>query len=177
INGKHYITFNAAYLQNPPVLRNTFSNARQNHDIVKGITPQKTQALDVSYIIRSSGIKSRLTGYYNRTADASEIAFFFVDGLNGDTAAFVQEVLTGIEKRNRGLEFGMEAQLTPAITVKGAAAIGEFIYNNDPVLYLTSTDFEADFPSLRSRLKNYKIPGGPQQAYSAGFEYRDPDFW
>jgi hypothetical protein len=28
-----------------------------------------------------------------------------------------------------------------------------------------------------SKLKNYKIPGSPQQAYSVGLEYRDPKFW
>ena len=28
-----------------------------------------------------------------------------------------------------------------------------------------------------SNLKNYKVAGGPQTAYSVGFEYRDPDYW
>ena len=28
-----------------------------------------------------------------------------------------------------------------------------------------------------SNLKNYKLAGGPQKAYSFGFEYRDPDYW
>ncbi len=55
--------------------------------------------------------------------------------------------------------------------------MGEFIYNNNPTLYLTSDDFEEDFSNIRSNLENYKIPGGPQHAFSAGFEYRDPDFW
>ena len=26
-------------------------------------------------------------------------------------------------------------------------------------------------------LKDYKLAGGPQRAYSVGFEYRDPDYW
>ena len=28
-----------------------------------------------------------------------------------------------------------------------------------------------------SNLNNYKLAGGPQRAYSFGFEYRDPDYW
>ena len=28
-----------------------------------------------------------------------------------------------------------------------------------------------------SNLKNYKIAAGPHQAYSVGFEYRDPNYW
>lgn len=177
INARHFIDFNTAYLQEAPVWKNVFSNARQNHDVVRNITTRKTRALDASYIIRSPGISSRLTGYYRNTSDDTEVSFYFVDGLNGDTSSFVQEVLTGIEKRNLGLEFGIEASVTPAITLKAVAAVGEFIYHNDPGLYLTSDDFEEEFPMLTSRLKNYKLPGGPQRAFSAGFEYRDPDFW
>ncbi len=177
ITGRHLIDVNAAYVQNAPNLRNTYSNSRQNHDIVRNITEQKTQAIDASYIIRSPFIKSRLTGYYYNIQDATEISFFFVDGLSGDTSSFVQEILTGIEKQHAGLELGIEAQITSTIKLKGAAAVGEYIYNNNPDLYLTSDDFTEDFPTLQSNLKNYKIAGGPQRAFSLGFEYRDPEFW
>jgi hypothetical protein len=29
----------------------------------------------------------------------------------------------------------------------------------------------------RAYIKNYRLPGGPQQAAQIGFEYRDPDYW
>ena len=35
-----------------------------------------------------------------------------------------------------GLEFGAEAQVTPTIKVKGALALGESIYTNNPNVYL-----------------------------------------
>ncbi|GAL79782.1 thiamin-regulated outer membrane receptor Omr1 [Algibacter lectus] len=100
--------------------------------------------------------------------------------------AFVQEILQGIEKQHVGAEFGVEAQVTPTIKLKGAAAIGQFTYNNNPNLFLsTEPDDEAlaagfidgfkDFG--QSKLKDYKLAAGPQNAYSVGFEYSDPDYW
>ncbi|MCL5127008.1 TonB-dependent receptor [Algibacter sp. L4_22] len=186
LSGKHVFNFNAGYITRAPTLQNTFSNSRENHNIVPDITEEKITSADVSYVFRSSMIKARLTGYYTKVTDASEISFFFADGIGGDNLAFVQEILQGIEKQHIGAEFGVEAQVTPTIKLKGAAAIGQFIYNNNPNLFLsTEPDDEAlaagfidgfkDFG--QSKLKNYKIASGPQNAYSIGFEYSDPDYW
>ena len=139
---------------------------------------------DLSYIVRSPIITSRLTAYYTKVQDATEISFYFADGIGGDNTAFVQEVMTGIDKKHLGLELGLEAQVSSSIKLKGAAAIGQFTYDNNPNLYLTSditneSGFNANGRSadFTSNLKNYKIAAGPQNAYSVGFEYRDPDFW
>ena len=73
---------------------------------------------------------------------------------------------------------GIQAKLTSTFSLKGAASVGQFTYDNDPNLYLTSDDFENGFLDFGvSHLKDYKIAGGPQKAYSVGFEYRDPDYW
>ena len=59
--------------------------------------------------------------------------------------------------------------------MKGAASIGQYTYDNNPYLYLgADNNTVAVGPS---NLENYKIAGGPQKAYSVGFEYRDPDYW
>jgi hypothetical protein len=47
-------------------------------------------------------------------------------------------------------------------------------------VYLTSSSFTSANGSIsygQANLKDYKVAGGPQKAYSFGFEYRDPDFW
>ncbi|MBP92941.1 MAG: TonB-dependent receptor, partial [Flavobacteriaceae bacterium] len=93
-----------------------------------------------------------------------------------DTSAFVQEVLQGVDKKHIGAELGIEAQVTPTIKLKGVASVGQYTYDNNPNLYLTSTSF-GKTQTFTSNLKDYKVAGGPQQAYSLGFEYRDPDYW
>ena len=49
-------------------------------------------------------------------------------------------------------------------------------YDNNPDLYISSDRFENAYLG-KSSIKDYRIAGGPQKAYSVGFEYRDPDYW
>ena len=183
-SGKHVLVANAGYLTKAPTIRNTFSNSRENHAIVGeqsgiDITEEKITALDLNYIYRSSIVKARLTGYYITMQDVNEVSFYYADGISGidQGTAFVQELLQGIDTSHFGLEFGMEAQLTPTIKLTGVASVGQYTYDNTPNLVLTSSDFVEGLNFGKANLKNYKIAGGPQQAYSLGFEYRDPKYW
>ncbi|MFD2915174.1 TonB-dependent receptor [Psychroserpens luteus] len=186
ITGKHLLDVNAGYITRAPSLRNTYSNSRENQSTVRDITEEKVSSIDASYIFRSPIVKARLTGYYSKIADANEVSFYYADGLSGfdiqdnETSAFVQEVLQGIDKKHIGMELGIEAQVTPTIKLKGAASLGQYTYDNNPDLYLTSASFTSEDGSIsygESNLKDYKIAGGPQRAASIGFEYRDPDYW
>ena len=186
-SGKHILDFNSAYLQKAPSIRNTFTNSRVNHNVVGSdvnglinnspITEEKVMSFDANYIFRTPIFTGRLTGFYSEVKDANEISFYYADGLVGfeDDSEFIQEILQGIDKRYLGVEFGVEAQIIPTVKLKGAASIGQYTYDNNPYLYLgADNNTVAVGPS---NLKNYKIAGGPQKAYSFGFEYRDPDYW
>ena len=181
VSGRHLVDFNAGFITNAPTIRNSFSNSRENNDVVEGLTSEKITTADLSYILRTPTIQARFTGYYTKFTDATEISFYYADGIygisNSETSAFVQEVLTGIDKKNIGLEVGITAQVTSAIKLKGVVAMGDYIYDNNPNLYLTSDDFEEALNFGPSYLKNYHVAGGPQRALSIGFEYRDPEYW
>ena len=186
-SGKHILDFNSAYLQKAPSIRNTFTNSRVNHNVVGSdinglinnspITEEKIMSFDANYIFRTPIFTGRLTGFYSEVKDANEISFYYADGLVGfeDDSEFIQEILQGIDKKYFGVEFGVEAQIIPTVKLKGAASIGQYTYDNNPYLYL-GADNNTVAVGL-SNLENYKIAGGPQKAYSVGFEYRDPDYW
>ena len=186
-SGKHILDFNSAYIQKAPSIRNTFTNSRVNHNIVGSdsnglinntpITEEKVMSFDANYIFRTSIFTGRLTGFYSEVKDANEISFYYADGLVGfsDDSEFVQEILQGIDKKYLGFEFGVEAQIIPTVKLKGAASIGQYTYDNNPYLYLGADDYTVAVGP--SNLENYKLAGGPQRAYSFGFEYRDPDYW
>ena len=183
-SGKHIFNVNAGYLTKAPSVRNTFNNSRENHAVVGDITgvditEEKITSFDANYIFRSSTVKARLTGYYTQMQDANEISFYFADGISGvdEGTAFVQEILQGIDKTHMGIEFGMEAQITPSIKLTGVASVGQFTYDNNPNLVLSSSDFVDGLNFGESNLKDYRIAAGPQQAASIGFEYRDPNYW
>lgn len=200
ISGKHLLDFNGGYITRAPSIRNTYTNSRESQDYVGYIngvknpdidlTEEKVMSADASYLFRSSIVKARLTGFYTKIQDANEVSFFFTQG---STTGFIQEVLAGVDKKHFGGELGIEAQITPTILLKGAASVGQYTYDNNPNLYITSTseDFlaitENENPQddiantsgelLSTNLKDYRVAGGPQTAYSVGFEYRDPDYW
>jgi len=186
-SGKHILDFNSAYIQKAPSIRNTFTNSRVNHNIVgtdanglinnTPITEEKVMSFDANYIFRTPIFTGRITGFYSEVKDANEISFYYADGLVGfsEDSEFVQEILQGIDKKYLGVEFGVEAQIIPTVKLKGAASIGQYTYDNNPYLYLgADNNTVAVGPS---NLENYKLAGGPQKAYSFGFEYRDPDYW
>ncbi|WP_204344669.1 TonB-dependent receptor [Psychroserpens algicola] len=183
VTGRHLIDVNASYFTKAPTIRNSFSNARQNNDVIIGLESEQIQSVDASYIFRSPIVKARLTGFYSGFSNGTDIGFFFTEDLAGlglDTGdAFVQEVLTNVEKRHIGAELGIEAQVTPTIKLKAAASVGQYTFNNNPNLYLTSDDFDGPltFGDGTTNIKDYHVAGGPERAYQIGFEYRDPDFW
>ncbi|WP_055434711.1 carboxypeptidase regulatory-like domain-containing protein [Lacinutrix algicola] len=193
ITGKHLLDFNGGYITKAPSLRNTFTNSRANNDyvgVVNGvsitgeeITEEKTMSIDGSYIFRSPIVKAKLTGFYTKIEDANETSFYYADGIGGfvspdgfvETNALVSEVLQGVDKKHFGFELGIEAQVTPTIKVKGAASVGQYTYDNNPNLYVSSDSQVSNFGE--ANLKDFRIAGGPQRAASIGFEYRDPDYW
>lgn len=190
ISGKHFIDINGVYMTKAPNLRNTFSNARLNNNITPDLTSESVMGSDISYIIKAPKFKARLTGFYNKISDATQISFFYGEGIfdagedgETDTDSFISEIVTGINKKHVGAEFGFEYQVTSTIKATGSASYGQYTYDNNPNLKVnddalaTSTNSTPIFDFGKSYLKGYRLPGMPQQAYSFGLEYRDPKFW
>jgi len=187
ISGRHMIDVNGAYLTKAPTLRNSFPNARLNNNFVQNLDSERIMSADASYIIRAPKLKARITGYFSQINDATEIGFYFAEGLgvlttdgeavstNGN--AFVSETVTGLNKRNMGGELGIEYQLTSTINVSAAAAYGQYTYDSNPNVKLNVDNIRQTIDFGRSTMKNYKQPGMPQQAYSFDLEYRDPHYW
>ncbi len=188
INGKNFINFNGVYMTKAPSLRNTFPNVRLNNNITNNLNSETISSADLSYIIKTPKMKTRLTGFVSRTENATETSFYFAEGLltddNGDGGdAFVGETVTGINKKNIGLEFGFEYQITSTIKATLNGALGQYVYENNPNVQInddSKATVDNQYPVVdfgKAYLKNYRISGTPQQAASVGLEYRDPKFW
>lgn len=187
ITGRHLIDVNAIYMTKAPTIRNTFPNARLNNQITAGLESETIYGGDVSYVIRAPRVKARATGFYNKILNSTEVGFFFAEGLgivdeagnlnSGNGNAFVAEIVTGLDKKNMGLEFGLEYQLTQTIKATGVAAFGQYTYDSNPNVALNVDNVRRTVNYGAATLKDYRQPGTPQQAYSIGLEYRDPKFW
>lgn len=187
ITGRNFISFNGIYMTKAPSLRNSFSNARLNNVTTNGLQNEKISSVDGSYILRTPKIKARLTAYFSHIQDATETSFYFAEGIaegneDGDnTDSFVGETISNLDKKNYGIELGFEYQITSTIKFTVAGNYGEYIYSNNPNVYISAdniaqlTNFNPDYG--QATLKNYKLSGTPQIAGSIGIEYRDPHFW
>lgn len=180
-SGRNLLMANVCYLENPPVLKNVFSNARENNDLVEGLEKKRALAFDVGYIFRHPRINASLTLYYLKLLDLTRISYYYASGLSGldnaESNAYVQEVLTGIGKNSSGLEFSVEVPLMSGFKLKGVAAVGRSVYSNNPNLYVTSDGFGRPVDMGPAYLKHYFTGGGPQQAFSVGIEYSSPHYW
>ncbi len=185
LTGRHLLDFNGLYMTQAPNLRNTFSNARLNNNITQDLTSESIVSADASYIIRAPKLKARLTGFYTKIKDATEISFFYAENIGdagGDEDSFVSEIVTGIDKQNMGLELGLEYQITSTVKATAAASYGQYIFSDNARLRTNDdnraaaglnpvTDFGTNY------IKGVRQAGIPQQAYSLGLEYRSPKFW
>lgn len=185
LSGRHWIGLNGALLMEPPAHRNIFINPRENNRIVPGIGNGKINTLDINYYLWLPKLTGRLTGYYTRFQNTTDINFFYVDaGIGSD---FVQEVVTGLDKVHMGTELGLEYRISPTVKLSWVAAMGKFLYASDPHVTInfdtvgTGEDnrigTEGSLELGVSKIKDHKLAQGPQKAFALGAEYRDPKYW
>ncbi|MEB8346041.1 TonB-dependent receptor [Flavobacteriaceae bacterium KMM 6898] len=184
VNGRHWMRVNGVYLKKAPTLQNSFVNPRENNQVVPSLQQETNTSVDFNYFIRLPKLMGRLTGFYTRFQNTTDINFFFVDaGIGSD---FVQEVITDLDKLHMGVECGLEYQISPYVKLTAVAAIGKYLYASDPFVSINFDTAGAEEDVLDelgyidlgiAKIKDYKLAQGPQKAYAFGIEYRDPKYW
>ncbi len=184
LNGRHSVNLNGAFLGQAPVLQNVFINPRENNQVVPNIQGEKVTATDINYYLRLPKLTGRITGFYTRFQNATDINFFFVDaGVGSD---FVQEVITDMDKLHLGTEIGLEYQVSSTVQLSAVAAIGKYVYASNPSVAINFDTASAEEDLINpdgnidlgvANLKDYKLAQGPQQAFAIGINYRDPKYW
>jgi hypothetical protein len=177
-SGRHLLYGNLAFISRAPVLKNMYSNVRVSNAVTSKIRSETIQTIDVSYQYRAPRIKSRLTSYYTLFSNGTENSFVFAQGLGGDNSDFIAQSVTGIGKKHMGVELGIDLELSTEFSMSVVAAVGQYTYNNNPNLTIESdlfNDGDSNFGTVY--LKDYKVGGTPQRAYSIGVSYRNPAYW
>lgn len=184
ITGRHWVSLQGALINKPPLLQNVFVNPRESNNIVPNLQKEGISTIDINYFLRMPNLTGRLTGFYTRFQNITDVNYFFVDsGLGSD---FVQEVLTDLDKLHMGTELGLEYQLTSTFKLSMVASIGKYIYASDPDVTINFDTASAEeelinvdgFKELGlAKIKDLKLAQGPQKALAFGMEYRDPKYW
>ena len=186
LSGRHRLSLNGGVFHAPPSIRSVYPNPRENHTIIPDPISEDTHVIEGKYHWESSWFDLSLTTYWIEQQNQNNVSFYFADGVGGDEAFFVQEVLKGVNTLNQGVELGWKITLADVLDIKIAGAYGRHQYANSPALLLFTEPSETaqkagflegfkDFGS--ANLKGLFLPNGPQQAYSLGLQYNDPNYW
>lgn len=183
-SGRHWVTTNAGLIRRPPILQNIFINPRETNNIVPNSATEDIASVDVSYFGRLPDLTARITAFYTRFMNTTDVNFFFVD--SGFGSDFVQEVLTGLDRLHKGVEIGLEYEVSTAVKVSLVGNIGDYRFASDPFAQINFDTAGAQEDLIDpggninlgvSQLKNLRVAQGPQTAFSLGTEYKDPKYW
>ena len=91
----------------PPVIKDAYSNQRENRESVIGLGESSLYGADFVYRMRMPRMQMSLGTYLSGIKGESRVNFYYADGLTGvddsGTSAFVQEVKTGIGSLSMGI--------------------------------------------------------------------------
>ncbi|KQC30829.1 TonB-dependent receptor [Flagellimonas eckloniae] len=183
-SGRHWFTANGAVINKPPTLQNIFINPRENNNIVPKIQNETITTIDINYFIRLPDLTGRLSAFYTRFQNTTDINFFFVD--SGVGSDFVQEVVTDLDKLHKGIELGLEYEVSSNVKISFVGNLGAYVYASDPSVQINFDtagaeedliDPEGTIDLGVSKLKDLKLAQGPQTAFALGLEYRSPKYW
>lgn len=182
INGKNFIVYNGAFFSLAPTLNEIYINPRMVDFVTPGVKNQMINSNELSYILRGQILKLRLSGYYTTISNATEIARYYADveGTFGTSlSTLVNEAMTGVDKRYAGAELGFDLKITPTLNAIGVASVGEYKYTNNPnvATFDDLNEFRGSDVWGQANVKNFKVAGTPQKAFSFGLKYNSPKYW
>jgi len=174
IDGRNYINANSTFRTRAPYFRNAYVSPRSRDQIVPNLTSTEIFSSDLTYFHNSPKYKIRAGGYYTTFKNENQALSFFHD----EERAFVNYLVSGVDREHLGVEFAASAKLTTTLTAHAVASLGQFIYTSRPLVTI-SQDNTAELLEENQTVygKNFYVPGTPQQAFNAGLTYRSPKFY
>ena len=182
MTGGHRFSANVAYFNDAPTFAQSFVSARTRNSLVDGLTTVKTFSSDVNYQYNNGGYNLRVTGFYTKINDQTDVMSFYDDSQH----SFTNFAMTGIDQRHMGIELGVQVPLfVEGLSVSGVLSWGEYVYTSNPHMVQTVDNSaevirDEDVPFWKShpvykvaglhRRSSHIRPGCRRQLYSRGRE-------
>lgn len=198
INGRNRLKLNLLAETRSPYARDAYVSPRIHDRVVENIythdnaknlhqffaSSEKVASADLTYEFNYSIIRGRITGYYTQFWDGTELNGFYDD----EARTFVNQALTGINKRHIGLEAAAAIKMGTYFTLTGVAAIGDYRYTGNPTAI---TSAENGMPISQNNvtkelvyetkdrvlLKGLHVASGPQLNASLKLSFFHPKMW
>ena len=200
IGGKMRFYLNAGAFQDAPNFAMSYLSPRTRDSVVDGLVPVKTYTADVNWQFSGNGFNARLTGYYTKIFDQTDVMSAFDDLQN----AFSNFALSGIDEQHYGVEFGFKMPtFIPSLYLQGAVSAGRYEYTSNPTMVQTvdnsaapveydgqtkvlipywkshpvfKRDADGAITSEIDYFQQHYVPGSPQLAASVGLAWNH-NYW
>ncbi|MFZ1558408.1 MAG: TonB-dependent receptor [Saprospiraceae bacterium] len=174
LDGRNYFVANGSYRTRAPFANEAYVSPRVRDQIVANLTNEKIAAFDVSYLARYTRFKARISAFYTDFKDKISNDVYYHE----EFRTFVNYVMTGIDRKHMGIEFGAEYNLTSKIALTVAGSVGEYYHTSRPLASISRDNSAQDFVQGRVvYIENYYVAGMPQTAGTVGVTYRSSKFW
>lgn len=198
INGRNRIKVNAMAQTAAPLARDAYISARVHDRVIESIyrhdnaknlkdyfaASEKNVGVDLTYEFNYPVVRGRITGFYTQFWDGTELNGYYNDEAN----TFVNQVLTGVNKRHMGIEAAAAFKLGTYFTLTPALSVGNYKYTsnaysvtsaeNGMELGKSSLDGKPYFETRDSvLLKGLRISNGPQVNTSLKLSFFHPKMW
>ena len=203
--GPHRVYANAGYFNDAPYFTESFVSPRTRNSLAPALTTEKTLSGDVNYAFNKGGYSVRVTGFYTKIMDQTDLMSFYDDSQN----SFTNFAMSGIDQRHMGVELGFAVPLPlKGLSLQGALSWGEYIYtstpnviqtiDNDGEVVLDATvpywkghnvykknpdgslysyvDIFGDTCYEKEKYQKHYVPSTPQLAASLGLDYSN-NYW
>ena len=196
INGRNRLKLNALAQSRAPYARDAYISQRVHdrvaeniyiHDNAKSLkeyyaASERTVSADLTYEFNYPIVRGRITGFFTQSWNETELNGYYDD----EARTFVNQVLTGIDKRFMGIEAAAAVKMGTYFTLTGAASIGDYRYTSNPDVVTSAENgmpLSYDNQSLvfettdKVLLKGLKLATGPQLNASLKLSFFHPKMW
>ena len=205
VDGRNQIKLNAIAETRAPLARDAYISPRVHDRAVESIyrhdyaryyaqyygtswlqeyfgSSQKIVGGDLTYSFNYPLVRGRVTGFFTQFWNGTELNGYYDD----ESRTFVNQSLTGINRRHMGVEAAASVKLGLYFTLTGALSIGDYRYTSN-ALAITSAENgmalaeNANGPIYELRdsvlIKGLKVATGPQLNSSLKLSFFHPDMW
>ncbi|MBO4518835.1 MAG: carboxypeptidase regulatory-like domain-containing protein [Paludibacteraceae bacterium] len=197
INGRNRLKLNALAETKAPYARDAYISQRVHDRVIESIyrhdnaknlkdfyaPSEKVASGDLTYEFNYPIVRGRVTGFFTQSWNGSELNGYYDD----EARTFVNQILTGIDKRYMGIEAAAAVKLGTYFTLTGVASVGDYRYTSDAIAV---TSAENGMPMTQNinkelvfettdkvLLKGLKLSTGPQVNASLKLSFFHPKMW
>ena len=181
-DGRNKITANVLAESRAPLANNSYVSQRIMDRQISNLKAEQILSYDVNYEFNYRRIRGRISAFQTNFKDCSETNGYYDDTYQ----TFINQTLTGIEKRYRGVEAAARIRLTSMFSLTAAGTYGEYMYTSNAISIISSEngslEHEVGAENINSladvvRTKGLYTNNGPQLAASLALNFSGPKSW